>query len=167
MSAIEEFVWLSADEKTRSKAAALGYILHAPEVSLGHQLYRRPLLGSQPMNDEALEQLCKDCAAYEMADGYPMKWTREQLVFAVNALVLRLRLQGDAMRASIHEVERLNAEAKEWMVKYYNLRDSAAAAAINSGQLTLCLFKGCYATAENGGYCGIHQRTQSAEHQEA
>lgn len=59
------------------------------------------------MNDEALEQLCKDCAAYEMGDGYPMKWSQEQLVFAVNALVLRLRLQGDALRVSTTDLARL------------------------------------------------------------
>lgn len=29
-------------------------------------------------------------------------------------------------------------------------------------RMALCLFKGCYGTAENGGYCGVHQRTQSA-----
>jgi len=30
-------------------------------------------------------------------------------------------------------------------------------------QLTICLFKGCYGTAEEGGYCGVHQRGREAE----
>ena len=29
-------------------------------------------------------------------------------------------------------------------------------------QLTLCLFKGCYGTAEDGGYCGLHQFARAA-----
>lgn len=29
-------------------------------------------------------------------------------------------------------------------------------------QMTICLFRGCYGTAENGGYCGLHQRTHSS-----